>query len=150
MSGRRKAMLAFAAASILVLASCAPATPFQVRFEPNGAPLTAKAAEALASTTDISALSSVTTTDAPDLRATVLAELRSKGSDGARAADLLTVGFPARTASVPVLVRLCPVDGTSAVVVVEAYGDTGGKLTHRRLWVFARDTGALIRAASFK
>jgi ABC-type glycerol-3-phosphate transport system permease component len=151
MSGRRTAVVAFAAMLAFALVACTPrAVPFQVRFEPSGAALTAKAAEALASTTDIAALSSVTTTVAVALRATVLAELRAKGSDGARAADLLTIGFPARTASVPVLVRLCPVDGTSAVIVVEAYGDTGGRLTHRRLWIFARDSGALIRAASFK
>jgi hypothetical protein len=143
------APLAIALALALALSACAPPA-FQVRFEPSGAPLTARSAEKLAASTDIRALSSVTTTDAPALRSRMLSELRTKGALGVRAADLLTVGFPARTASVPVLVRVCSVDATSAIVVVEAFGDPGGTLTHRRLWVFGEASGAVIRAASFR
>jgi hypothetical protein len=84
------------------------------------------------------------------MRANVLADLRTRGSLGRRAADLLTIGFPARTASVPVLVRACLVDGKDAILVVEAYGSPGGTLTHRRLWVFDRVSGALLLAASFR
>jgi len=134
----------------LALAACGrpPATP-TVRFETGGAPLSSAAAEALAASTDISAFASVTSTDAPALRAEVLGQLRAKGAAGVRAAELLTNGFPARTASVPVLVRLCAVDGIDAVLVVETFGDAGTMLTHRRLWIFDRATGALLRAASF-
>jgi hypothetical protein len=134
----------------LALAACGrPAATPTVRFETGGAPLTSAAAETLAASTDIRAFASVTSTDAPALRAEVLEQLRAKGDAGVRAAELLTKGFPARTASVPVLVRLCAVDGIDAVVVVEAFGDAGATLTHRRLWIFDRATGALLRAASF-
>jgi hypothetical protein len=84
------------------------------------------------------------------MRTTVLTQLRSQGAFGVRAADLLTIGFPAQTASVPVLVRGCAVDGVDAVLVVEAWGSSGGMLVHRRLWVFDRAKGTVIRASSFR
>jgi len=135
--------------SAVALAACGPVTGPSVRFEASGAPLTSAGAEKLAASTDIGALSRVTTAEAPSLRDEMLAQLRAEGAAGVRAAELLTAGFPERTASVPVLVRDCSVDGIAAVVVVEAYGDTGKTLTHRRLWVFDRATGAILRAASF-
>jgi hypothetical protein len=135
--------------SALALAACGPTTLPGVRFEADGAPLTSAAAESLAASTDIRAFASVETSRAPALRAAALQELRANGEAGTRAAELLTVGFPPRTASVPLLVRLCKVDGVDAVVAVEAYGDAGGAITHRRLWIFDRTSGALLRAASF-
>jgi hypothetical protein len=84
------------------------------------------------------------------MRASVLSQLRAKGGLGARAADLLTTGFPARTPSVPVLVRGSHVDGVDAVIVVEAFGSAGGMLVHRRLWVFDRATGSVLRAVSIR
>jgi hypothetical protein len=120
-----------------------------VRLETGAAPLTSSAAEALAASTDIGGFASVTSTDAPALRARVLTDLRAKGDAGVRAAELLTKGFPASTPSVPVFVRLCAVDGVDAIVVVEAFGDAGGTLTHRRLWIFDRVKGTMLRAASF-
>jgi hypothetical protein len=134
---------------VLGLSGCSRA-PFKLRFEPTGSALTGPATEKLAASTDISSLASVTTTEAPAVRVTALNELRTMGPLGIRAADLLTIGFPARTAAVPVLVRICAVDGTDCVLVVEAFGDPGGTLTHRRLWVFDRATGAVVRAASFR
>ncbi|HEY5517505.1 MAG TPA: hypothetical protein VIL15_04480 [Coriobacteriia bacterium] len=135
--------------SALVVAACGSAAAPTVRLETAAAPLTSAAAERLAASTDISALSAVASTDAPALRDDMLAQLRTEGAVGTRAAELLTTGFPKRTASVPVVVRECTVDGVDAVVVVEAYGDAGKTLTHRRLWVFDRTTGAILRAASF-
>ncbi len=135
--------------SALVLAACGPAALPHVRLETAGAALTAASAETLAATTDIRAFASVETSRAPALREAALQELRSSGAEGARAAELLTAGFPAETASVPVLVRFCQVDGVDAVVAAEAYGDAGGMITHRRLWVFDPASGALLRAASF-
>jgi hypothetical protein len=80
----------------------------------------------------------------------VLSDLRTQGGFGERAADLLTVGFPDQTASVPVLVRGCSVDGVDAILVVEAFGSAQSMLVHRRLWVFDRATGELLRAASVR
>jgi hypothetical protein len=149
MSTRRVATIVLALALATTLIACG-SREFRLRYEPNGSALTGKTAESLAATADISALSSVTATDAPALRESVLKELRTKGTLGIRAADLLTTGFPTLTTAVPVLVRVCLVDGTKAIVVVEAFGDTGGTLTHRRLWVFDRASGTVLRAASFR
>lgn len=123
---------------------------YSLQFETSGAPLTGAEAEQLASTTDIGALASVTASDAVPMRTQVLADLRTRGDLGQRAADLLTTGFPDHTAAVPVLVRAITIDGVDAVVVVEAFSSDGSNLTHRRLWVFDRSSGAVIRAASFR
>jgi hypothetical protein len=148
MTARTPLALIAAIALALVTSGCSRA--FAVRIETNAAALTGAQAERLASTTDISALASVTSTDSVAMRATVLADMRTRGPLGSRAADLLTVGFPERTTAVPVLVRSCKVDGVDAVIVVEAYGRAGGTLTHRRLWVFDASSGTVLRAASFK
>jgi hypothetical protein len=137
------------AVSALLLSSCGQGSLPVVRLETAGTPLTSADAERLAASTDIRAFASVETSRAPALRAAALQDLRANGEAGTRAAELLTEGFPAQTASVPVLVRFCAVDGTEAVVVVEAYGDAGGVIKHRRLWVFDLTSGALLRAASF-
>jgi hypothetical protein len=144
----RLSILAVLAAALLAVAACAPA--YHLTVEPAGAALTGPQAQALAAAADVSALASVSTTDAPAMRTTVLTQLRAQGAFGSRAADLLTIGFPAVTASVPVLVRGCKVDGVDAVLVVEAWGSSGGRLVHRRLWVFDRATGTVIRASSFR
>lgn len=135
--------------AVLLVACGRPAAP-SVTFEAKGAPLNAMEAEKLAAATDIAAVADITTDEAPALRTAMLRKLRAEGADGERAVQLLTAGFPAGTASVPVLVRICSFEGTSAVVVVEAFGDVGGKLTHRRLWVFDAAAGSVIRAASFR
>lgn len=132
----------------LVLGGCT--TAYRLTVVPSGGDLNALTADALATSTDISALASVTTTEAPAMRTTALEQLRTQGAFGQRAADLLTIGFPERTASVPVLVRGSKFNGVDSIVVVEAWGSAGGRLLHRRLWVFARVSGEMLRAASFR
>ena len=146
----RRALIAPIALLALALLVGGCSRAFDVKIEPSGPALTGAQAERLAASADISALASVSSTDAVATRARVLADLRTRGALGARAADLLTSGFPPRTAAVPVLIRSCEVDGVDAVVVVEAFGSSGGMLTHRRLWVFSSATGAVLRAASFR
>lgn len=145
----RVAFLVVLIALSIVACGGGAASP-SVRFEPNGAPLTAIEAERLASSTDIASFANVSVAEAPALRSRMLTQLRAEGDAGVRAARLLTVGFPASTPSVPVLVRVSSFEGTSAIVVVEAFGDTGGKLTHRRLWVFDTASGGVVRAASYR
>lgn len=147
---RTRLIAAMAMLAVALLSAGCGSHRFALIYQSAGAPLTSKAAASLAASTDISALAGITAKDAPALRSRVLADLRAKGADGARVADVLTAGFPQRTAAVPVLVRLCAVDGTQAIVVVEAFGEAGSTLTHRRLWVFDRATGALVRAVSFR
>jgi hypothetical protein len=145
----RVALVATLASTLLFAAGCGTRA-FQLRVVTDGAPLTVVQADQLAASTDISALASVSSTDAAAMRTSVLTRLRSQSDFGARAADMLTAGFPAKTSSVPVLVQASKVSGVDAIVVVEAFGSAGGKLAHRRLWIFDRATGALIRASSFR
>jgi hypothetical protein len=133
----------------LVLAACGGSGIPEVVFEASGAPLTAATADALAASTDIGAFASIESSSAPALRMKALEKLRAQGEIGARVAELLTEGFPPVTLSVPVLVRVCQVDGKDAVLVIEAYGGAGGKLTHKRSWVFELGTGTILRATSF-
>ena len=133
---------------LLVLAGCSPT--FRPAFVASGAPLDSAGTQRLARATALGKLTAVETGRAPVLRAQALAYLRTLGPAGSRAADLLTVGFPARTPSVPVLVRVCRVDGRAAVVVVEAWGVPGGTLDRHRLWIFDRVTGGIIGAAAFR
>ncbi|MFA5843789.1 MAG: hypothetical protein WC971_03050 [Coriobacteriia bacterium] len=88
--------------------------------------------------------------EASELRHERLSELREKGADWARAADVLTVGFPADTRSVPVRVEAASVDGVEAWVVVEAWGPRGGALDSRRVWVFDRSDGRVLTVATFR
>ena len=148
MSTRIRLVVVIALAIACIVTGCT--RQFTVRVEESGAPLTGAQAERLAAETDISPLASVSSNDAVAMRATVLSELRTRGALGIRAADLLTIGFPERTSAVPVLVRASSVDGASAVVVIEAFGSAGEMLVHRRLWVFDRTTGAVLRAASIR
>lgn len=130
------------------LAGCAH--PFEPSLDAARTALSVKSAETIAATADISALSGVKTADAARERQPVLQRLRGRGPLGMRAAELLTAGFPRDTAAIPVLVRACTMNGADAILIVEASGDAGGALVHRRLWVFDRSTGALLRAASIR
>lgn len=148
MSLHRPALACLALA--LAFAATACSAPFSVALEAFGPPLTTAQADRLADTTGTGAVSGISKADAPALRETVLADLRTRGQVGVRAADLLTIGFPESTAAVPLIVRACPVDSVEAIVVVEAFAGSAGSLTSRRLWVFDRATGDVLHAASFR
>lgn len=150
MCDRRILTALFLAVAVLLVAGCAKEAPYRLEFVESGAALTGLAAEDLAARTSAGALTKVSSEDAPDMRAQTLRDMVARGTKGARAAELLTTGFPERTPAVPILVRFSSVDGTSSVIVVEAFGDADGTLTHKRLWVFAEQSGAIVRAASFR
>jgi hypothetical protein len=129
-----------------VLAACSARTG--VVFEPNAAPMTMTQVEQKARSVSLDSASGLDKTNAPTARDKVLVDLRTRGTVGQRAATLLTKGFPQDTPSVPVWVGVGPVDGVRSLVAVEAYADTTGKLTWRRVWVFDLDSGAVRLAAS--
>ena len=144
---KRTALVTMTLAAVL-MAGCArrPA----LSFDPSGPTMTATEADALAQGADIGSFERLPSEDAERERATALAELRTKGAKGEEAARLLTEGFPSAVRSVPVIVRYCTFESTAAVVVVEAFGDEGSTLRHRRLWVFRRVDGSVMRASSFR
>jgi hypothetical protein len=141
MAARRSRGLTIALAVLtLVVAGCG--SRVDISFDESGAPLARQA--------DLSPAEGIDVAHAPDARVDVLVWLRGRGSAGEHVASLLTVGFPERTAAVPVLVRVGDVDGVRSVVVVEAIGDASGPLTWRRLWVFDYATGGVVLSSTYR
>lgn len=97
---------------------------------------------------DVAAAEKISTDEVANVRKEVLVDLRLQGDDGSAVADLLTRGFPADTAAVPVIVELAEFEGKDSWVIIEVWGDESGTLDHRRIWVFDRETGALVASAS--
>jgi hypothetical protein len=142
-----RALAALAATAVLVSAcQTGPA----VKWVPDGGSLTSAQVDTLAQGADISAVSGVALDTAPDSRNDVLVWLRQKGSDGDRAASLLTIGFPERTQAIPVLVEIADVNGVRSLIAVEAAAGQGGQLTVKRLWLFELTSGKLVRSATFQ
>ena len=150
-SASRNAGGALAVAAVLLAIASVGCSPTQhPTFQPSGPPLDLASSEQLARSTPLGAVAGAETSTAPVLRSQALAYLRTRGPVATRAADLLTVGFPQRTLSVPVFVRACRVNGHDAILVVEAWGGGDPTLDRRRLWVFDRLTGTIIAAAAFR
>lgn len=84
------------------------------------------------------------TAEATDLRHDQLASLRSNGKNASTLATLLTKEFPGESRSVPYYAEEGTVDGTSAWIVLEAWGSESGAIERLRLWVFDRDTGSVL------
>jgi hypothetical protein len=149
MAARRSRGLTIALAVLtLVVAGCG--SRVDISFDESGAPLSLAQVETLARQADLSPAEGIDVAHAPDARVDVLVWLRGRGSAGEHVASLLTVGFPERTAAVPVLVRVGDVDGVRSVVVVEAIGDASGPLTWRRLWVFDYATGGVVLSSTYR
>lgn len=141
----RAVALTLAALLLFALSGCASSPDTELRTEPLA--LTVDEALALADEADAGRAGGVDVEDASEARSEALAGLRKRGEEGEQVADLLTAGFPGDLASVPILAQAAVIDGEEAWVVVEAYGDAEGALTHRRVWVFASD-GTIITTAA--
>jgi hypothetical protein len=145
----RPLLLLLPIAVIVVFALCSCCMSDPVTWIPDGAPQTMGQVERNAQNVDASPAQKISPEDAPDARYDVLVWLRQRGADGERAATLLTQGFPARTAAVPVRIEIAQVDGVRSLIVVESAGGSSGARRYRRLWVFEMDSGQLVRSASF-
>ena len=128
----------------IALIGCAPRGPVWLD---NGAVYSSGSVGALIDAADTTRLVDRPTSDAPRLRHTALTELRKDSEAAALAANLLTDTFEPTTRGVPVYVERASVDGTAAVIVVEATGPKSGKLSAKRLWVLSED-GDVILARS--
>lgn len=124
-------VLAVVMTAALLTAACAPKGP---KYVDAGVQYNRNSVLTLMDSADISSLASTPASDAPELRRTALNQLRARSESAAVASDLLATTFPVDTRGVPVYVERASVDGTPAVVVVEAAGPRGGKLTTKRLW----------------
>lgn len=131
---------------VLATAGCSPSP--RTEFIPDGDAYTQESLDDLLTGYDLSEVQAITTLDAPDVRQEMLADLRREGDEASSVADLLTSGFPARTAAVPVFVEGAGYDGMEAWIIIEAWGDEGKTLAHRRIWVFDRSTGNVLWSMS--
>jgi hypothetical protein len=139
-------LLAIASCVLLALATgCAQPA---VVFEPTERAYDSATARSLLSNTDISKVSGHDSADASALRHESLVSLRSMGAEAESAANLITRVFPAATRAVPVRVEAARWGDTPALVLVEAYGRSSGKLEQKRVWVLAQPTGAVLFTAA--
>jgi len=132
---RRLLIAVLGLATAVLLASCAPA--HRVTYIPEGGSYTVDDLARLLDEADLGAAVRIDTSDAVDERQSTLADLRREGDDTGRLADTLTLDFPA---------DLATYEGAEAWVVIEAWGEEGGSLTHRQLWVLSYDDGAVLAA----
>lgn len=150
MTLRRRALafaLPLAALSLAaLLVACAPRVALS--YLPEGGSYTAADVGQVLDRSELARAAKVPTDEAPALRQQALASLRRHGEDAAALADTLTRDFPADAASVPLVVERATFEGKPAWVVAEVWGDAGGTLSHRRLWVFSYDDRAVIAAQS--
>lgn len=123
---------------------------FTPRFVPDGGTLNSADVESMTQNVELSPVAGIDVEHAPDARTDALVWLRRQGALGDRAATLMTVGFPDRTAAVPLVVEIAQVDGVRSLVVIEAFGGASGALVFRRLWLFDLETGDLLRSTAFR
>ncbi len=148
MRKRRYVFCLVALFTALSAVGCASAS--RVTYIPEGTSYTAESlAEALGQS-DAGSTTDVATEEASDVRQSALADLRSHGDEAARLADVLTSEFPTGVAAVPYAVEHGSYEDQDAWVVFEAWGDAGGTLSGRRVWVFAYDDLAVLAAQSVR
>jgi len=143
--GRRLGAVAWLA-TLTLLAACSQQVV--VTYVPEGGAYGADDVAALLESADLGPAVNLTTEEAPAARQEALASLRLHGADAAALADSLTSEFPPDVAAVPVIVEHGTYEGTPAWIVIEAWGDAGGKLVNRRIWVFSYGTREVITAQS--
>lgn len=134
-------------ATLMLVTGCADSG---LEYIPSGGTYSMQEAQTLASNTSIDAVKDTKTSDAPALRSKRLATLRAEGPDGTALADALTLDFPSDTASVPLRIESALVDGDAVWLIIEAWGDKGGTLTHRRMWLLDRQDLQVVGSSSFR
>jgi len=132
----------------LSLTGCSRAAT--VEYIPEGGRYTLSELEAVARSVDISPLEDLAPEAITETRQTYLASLRGHGDKASRVADVLTRDFPPATAAVPLLVEGAEVDGRMVWIIVEAWAEENGPLTHRRLWLLDQATYGLVDSISLR
>ncbi len=134
------------ALTALALAGCGTAT---VEYIPEGGAYTLAEVQERAATVEAHGADRIATDDAYEERVDRLVYLRRQGEAAAALADALTSGFPTENASVPILVEHGTVDGQPVWIVVEAWGEDGARMEHRRLWLLDDQTLDVVNSSSF-
>jgi hypothetical protein len=97
---------------------------------------------------DPGSASHISSDEAAEARQEALANLRTHGEAAADLADVLTSEFPTDVLAVPYAVEHGTLDDRDAWFVFEAWGEEGGDLSGRRVWVFSYDDFSVIAAQS--
>lgn len=145
---RRLTLLCLTILATLTLQACASAS--HVDFIPEGPSYTALTLAQALQDSDAGAASDVTVEDASAVRQKALANLRAHGTDAASLADALTSEFPTDVAAVPFRVEKGSYEGEPAWIVFEAWGEPGGNLGYRRVWVFSLERQEILAARSVR
>lgn len=146
-SSRTALAFTLAAAIALALTGCGSST---LEYIPEGGTYTLAEVQARAVAVDSGGADEIATDDANDERTDRLVQLRRQGDEAAALADALTAGFPSENASVPILVERGTVDGQPVWIVIEAWGEPGAKMEHRRLWLLDDQTLEVVSSSSFR
>jgi hypothetical protein len=141
-------LLACLTALVLSASALSCASAARAAFTPDGGSYGADDLTQLLQDADLSAFSDIPTDDAAETRTRILASLRQEGDDAAALADTLTSDFPTDITSVPAIVERGTYEGEQAWIVIESWGEPGGTLAYRRIWVFSYDERAVVAATS--
>ncbi len=133
-------------ATLMLVTGCADSG---LEYIPSGGTYSMQEAQTLASNTSVDAVKDTKTSDAPALRSKRLATLRAEGPDGTALADALTSTSQA-TRIRPTTIRECARRRRCGVLIIEAWGDKGGTLTHRRMWLLDRQDLQVVGSSSFR
>ncbi|MRS12904.1 MAG: hypothetical protein EG823_07510 [Actinobacteria bacterium] len=140
--------LTLALSVILLTALTACASPSRVTYIPEGGDYTVGDLPQALLDARPGAASRVMGEEAPEVRQEALADLRGHGEDASALADTLTSDFPTDDISLPFAVELGTFEGQPAWIVYEAYGEAGGELSSKRIWVFSYDDRTVLAAHS--
>jgi hypothetical protein len=120
-----------------------------VTFVSEGTEYTVEQVEALhASQTPPTSIAGEPTTAASELRREALVELRSRGGEAAEMTDFVTGALADTGRSVLYYGEAASVEGAPAWILLEAWGAQGGTLDSTRLWVFDRESGAVVYSST--
>lgn len=120
-----------------------------VVFVSGGAEYTLDQVEALhTSQTPPSSIEGEPVADASDLRRDALVQLRAQGGEAAEMADFVTSALADTGRSVLYYGEAADVEGAPAWVLLEAWGAQGGTLDSTRLWIFDRQSGAVVYSST--
>jgi hypothetical protein len=146
--GRRTmiGLVVLAAFAGALLAGCSGP---DVTFVSEGTEYTFEQVEALhASQTPPSSIAGEPAAAASELRREALVELRSRGGEAAEMTDFVTRALADTGRSVLYYGEAATVEGAPAWILLEAWGAQGGTLDSTRLWVFDRESGAVVYSST--
>lgn len=129
-----------------MIAGCGGA---DVTFVSNGATYTLEQVEELHASQPVpSSLAGRPTADSSELRRDALVELRSQGGEAADVAEFVTTTLADTGRAVLYYAESATVEGVASWVLLEAWGPEGGTLEYTRLWVFERESGAVVYSST--